>query len=277
MSAELTAEEALERIPDWPAGETRIEAMPGGLTNRVYRLRADGRQCVLRLDAGEHAAMVPDRDCEVGIMETAASAGLAPAILFADPDAGILVTEYLEGRVWQNADLESTRNLEALAELLRRVHALPACGRRMKLEDAADNYLKRLDRRETLRAFAETCVSIIADSREPDSTSCCHNDIVAPNVIQAGGLRLIDWEYACDNDPLFDLASLIGYHDLDASRQEILLSAYAGGTDAELRERLDSQLRVYDAIQWLWLAARELRSPRREQLRRLETLRQRIR
>ncbi|NIV16979.1 MAG: hypothetical protein GWN47_00890, partial [Woeseiaceae bacterium] len=61
------------------------------------------------------------------ILESAADAGIAPAVIYSNPDAGILMTEYLHGRVWREADLESEQNLEALAELLRQVHELPAC------------------------------------------------------------------------------------------------------------------------------------------------------
>ena len=83
--------------------------------------------------------------------------------------------------------------------------------------------------------------------------------------------------FVAGNDPLFDLASAIGFHNLDERRQQVFLDAYAGGADSELRERLARQLRIYDAIQWLWLANRQLASPRSEQARRLEELQQRIR
>ena len=88
---------------------------------------------------------------------------------------------------------------------------------------------------------------------------------------------MIDWEFACDNDPMFDLASAIGYHNLDADCAGTLLDAYTGGADGEAKERLDEQVRVYDAIQWLWLATRHLVYPSREQARRLEELQQRVR
>ena len=88
---------------------------------------------------------------------------------------------------------------------------------------------------------------------------------------------LIDWEYAGDNDPLFDLASVIGYHDFDHQRQLHLLSAYAGAVTAELQEQLADQLRLYDAIQWLWLATRHRAAPNPKQAVRLEELQQRIR
>ena len=88
---------------------------------------------------------------------------------------------------------------------------------------------------------------------------------------------MIDWEFSCDHDPLFDLASAIGFHNLDDERAGVLLSAYLGGSDPAAVERLSEQVRVYDAIQWLWLATRHLVFPRRWQARRLEELQQRIR
>ncbi|MGY8794559.1 MAG: hypothetical protein ACKVJN_05430 [Woeseiales bacterium] len=59
-------------------------------------------------------------------------------------------------------------------------------------------------------------------------------------------------------------------------QSNVLLSAYLGGDSAEWRERLTDQIRVYDAIQWLWLAARHLVMPNLIQTRRLEALQQRI-
>ena len=87
---------------------------------------------------------------------------------------------------------------------------------------------------------------------------------------------LLDWEYACDNDPMFDLASVIGFHDLGAKRTEILFHAYSGGADSTLRERLDMQIRLFDAVQWLWFAARHSVSPNRRLAGRMKKLQQRI-
>jgi thiamine kinase-like enzyme len=105
---------------------------------------------------------------------------------------------------------------------------------------------------------------------------CCHNDVVASNVIAEPDLKLLDWEYACDNDPMFDLASLIGFHNLGIDRQSVLLNAYAGGMDSGLAERLEIQVRLYDAIQWLWLANRQMITQNTAQAARLEELQQRI-
>lgn len=281
-------------VPGWDPGKAVIEELKGGLTNRVYHVRSNGQECVLRLAAPGHPVLRGistsvykpedesgtfdlDRSCEMAILETAGNAGIAPAILYSNEDAGILVTEYLHGSVWQESDLESGENIESLAALLRRVHALPSCCSPLDLTGIAKKYREHLKGRHGLHAFASVCVEIIKERPENEIATCCHNDIVAENVIESRGLHLIDWEYACDNDPMFDLASAIGFHNFDEDRQHLLLSAYAGGATAEMKERLAEQVRVFDAIQWLWLANRHLVSPNRKQARRLEELQQRIR
>jgi thiamine kinase len=277
MTAQLNAVDALAMVPGWDPETAIIEELSGGLTNRVYHVRSSDQECVLRLHSDSDETFNPDRSCELAILETAGKAGIAPAILYADSDAGILVTEYLHGTPWQDSDLESSENLEALAELLKTVHALPSSCSRVDLTAIAEKYEKNLQKYHGLHAFASNCVRIISESPQHENVACCHNDIVAANIIDAGALKLIDWEYARDNDPMFDLASLIGFHNLDKGRQQVLLSAYAGGAESELKDRLAEQVRVFDAIQWLWLATRHLVSPHTEQARRLEELRQRIR
>lgn len=294
MSSQLAALEALARVPGCDPATADIKEFKGGLTNRVYHVRSGDRECVLRLAAPGHPVLrgistsmykpadhsdtiVVDRSFELAILRNAGEAGIAPAVLYADADAGILVTEYLHGKPWQESDLESGENIEALAKLLQSVHALPLCSSRVDLAGSAEKYEAYLKKRHGLHAFASNCVRIISESPMHESVACCHNDIVAANIIDSGALKLIDWEYARDNDPLFDLASAIGFHNLDEGRQQMLLSAYAGGADSELKDRLAEQVRVFDAIQWLWLATRHLVTPHREQARRLEELQLRIR
>jgi len=137
-------------------------------------------------------------------------------------------------------------------------------------------YETNLERRQGLHAFATRCMEVIRSVPASDIAACCHNDIVAANIVGDSAPKLIDWEFSCDNDPLFDLASVIGYHNLDSERAAMLLDAYAGGADPALKERLEEQVRVFDAIQWLWLATRHLHFPKRWQARRLEELQQRI-
>lgn len=277
MSEDLNAFEAVALVPGWDPADFDIEALKGGLTNRTYRLQNGSEGYVLRLNAAESDFFRFDRSSELHILGEASNAGLGPRVIHADEEKGILVLEYIQGRAWQESDIREDRNLEALAALLRRVHALPLCGNRIDVSVVAAAYESYLEKRHGLHAFAMQCVEVISGIPVSDSAVCSHNDIVAGNVVESSNLALIDWEYACDNDPMFDLASAIGFHNLDERSSAILLDAYSGGADAELKDRLAEQVRLYDAIQWLWLASRHLAFPSSAQARRLESLQQRIR
>jgi thiamine kinase len=277
MSSQLNAFEALAMVPGWDVESADIDELKGGLTNRTYHVRQGDRACVLRLDSEQESVFQFDRSCELSILESAGKSGLAPAVIYSNAEAGILVTEFLPGRAWEEADISVPANLEKLAALLRDVHTLPRSGRRTDMVAVAQTYEAYLEKRHGLHSFATHCVEVIRSVPITDDFTCCHNDIVAANVIQGSGLKLIDWEFASDNDPMFDLASAIGFHNLEKEQSDILLKAYSGGDDGELTEWLAEQVRVFDATQWLWLATRHLVFPRRWQARRLEELQQRIR
>jgi thiamine kinase-like enzyme len=68
-------------------------------------------------------------------------------------------------------------------------------------------------------------------------------------------VRFLDWEYACDNDPFFDIATVVAHHDLPAGRAEFLLNAYFDGDGERWRSQLERQTEFYDALHWLWDAA----------------------
>lgn len=277
MTALMNPFDALALVPGWNPDKADIEELKGGLTNRTFHVRYRSKECVMRLDSERSRMFRFDRSCELGILEEAARAGLAPNIVFADADGAVLITEYIPGPVWKDSDLQSDQRLESLGQLLRRVHALPKCGMRVDMVRIGETYQKYLEERQGLHAFATTCVDVIRSIPRQPGSVCCHNDIVAANIVGSRDLKLIDWEFSCDNDPMFDLASAIGFHNLNRQRSDVLLDAYAGGSNSALRESLDEQLRLYDAIQWLWLATRHLHFPKRWQAQRLEELQQRIR
>jgi thiamine kinase len=275
----LSPKTALSRIPAF--AKATFSEMAGGLTNRSYLVRSGGEAYVLRLDAEHTAAFGLDRATELRVLHTAAQASLAPEVRFADPAAGILLYDYLPGPIWERSSLDNDDNLARISTLLRIVHQLPEAGMPLDALKAAHRYEALASRNPDLRRHAARCVEIIRGMPEPTEVRCCHNDVVAANIVGSvsgnAPLRLLDWEYACDNDPYYDLASLVAYHDLTNKQADRLLDSYTGTRISESKERLALQVRRYDAIQWLWFAARYAIDRNRTHRTRLEELRPRIR
>jgi len=276
MNAVEQVRDSLVSVSGWNFAGATFTELPGGVTNQTWLVESEPVACVVRLNSS-HAGIIDfDRKCELLAHGNAAEIEIAPEIIHYDHENGILITEYLPGRVWEERDLRDVQKIEAIAGMLRRVHALPVCGQALDLVSAATQYERHLQKREGLHAFATRCVAVVENLSADNVRVCCHNDIVAANIIGDETPKLIDWEYAGDNDPFFDLASLICYHGLQPETAETLLSAYTGGSATEDREYLEIQIRVYDAVQWLWLAVRQLDKPSKEQFAMLEEIQQRI-
>jgi thiamine kinase-like enzyme len=278
MSKLKEARDALALVPGWDPNVAEFSELDGGLVNRSFLVCYEGDEYALRIGLPSSAALIGvETSCERTVQKAAAGRGLAPDVVYADGGAGIYLTRYLPGRAWRAGDLDDRKNLETLARLLRDVHALPVCGQTLDLAAAGERYAASIASHQGDEQFAGNCVEVIRTIADGDLVTCCHNDVVAGNIIENERLWLIDWEFAGDNDPLFDLASLVGYHDIDDRRADMLLSAYTGGSEPAARERLAELVRAYDALQWLWFAARQIPHPEDWQSKRLHELRERIR
>lgn len=253
MSGDAALEALLAEIPLFAGRRVQAEPLAGGLSNSSWRIDDGAGRFVLRISSGARAGG-GGHALEIAIQQRAADAGIAPALCYADAARGILVSEFVPGRPLDDADLREPAVQDAVGRLLRQLHALPACGVAFDAAGAAASYRARL-RHCADTAFADRCVAIVAEPGTARCSHLCHNDVVGANVIGSNPLQLIDFEYAADHEPLFDVASLVGWHNLDDNAAGRLLRACAGSVSPEVRERFRQQLRRFDALQWLWLSA----------------------
>ena len=243
-------ESVLCDIPGWDgASFTRLS---GGLNNRTWVVEQDGRKAVLKIDEQVRSEPFNPRPIEAGIQSVAANHGLANAVLYVDEQ--VLLTEFVEGIVWQPQCLEHDDNIELVAKTLRQLHALPLTRRSFDSTVAARRYVASIEGRDA--ALVKHCTRVIETMRLPHNLCCCHNDLVAGNIITAPGMMFLDWEYACDNDPFFDLATIVEHHELGEDIAIKLLDAYFDGDGQRWRPKLLEQQELYLALYWLWLAAR---------------------
>ena len=241
----------LAGLPEW--ADATFRPLDGGLTNRTWLVEAGARRAVLKIDAAPRGAPFNSRPAEARIQALAAEHGLATPVLLATDT--VYLTEYVEGVTWSPDCLEQDANLEQLADALRRLHALPLTGRTFDALGAARAYARRIVDRDEARIGE--CLRKIADGPRPLNLCLCHNDLVVENILNTPETRFLDWEYACDNDPFFDLATIAAHHGLSDAQRMTLLDAYFDGHGERWRDQLARQMRVYEALLWLWEAARE--------------------
>ena len=208
--------------------------LAGGQTNRIYRLRVGGRDCVVRLPGKDTGLLGIDRDTELAASVAAAAIGVGPRVIASSP---CLVTEFIAARPVPADELRS--RLHEVAAMLRAIHAGPPLPTEFSPFELTARYERTARERggtipasyPDLRAVADAIEAVVGGPRVP-----CHNDLLTANFLDDGGrLRLLDWEYAGMNDPHFDLANFASHHDLEPDAEVALLEAYGSGSLAKLR------------------------------------------
>jgi thiamine kinase len=244
---------AVRHVPG--AGPPIIDRLGKGLINETYRVVRDGESFALRVAANPHHLGV-DREWEGQVLGAAVAADLAPAIVYCDPKHGILLTRWVEGVPLNPSDVRHAPGIERIAELLRRIHALPipAPARLMTPESWIDYYSDAaLHIRAALRKAATAQLAALAALPGAD-TAVCHSDLHVQNLIDRGdSLVLLDWEYAHASDPLWDLAGWSANNDFEPELRHELLARYTGRPPTRGESlRLERLGWLYDYVCLLW-------------------------
>lgn len=204
--------------------------LSGGITNRNYRMSFAGADCVVRLPGQDTALLGIDRSAERLAAAQAASLGIGPQVLYADDEC--FVTEFVQGTEVDPEWLRSDPGPAARA--LRAFHdsglQLPTG---FWVPDLLRTYAALVAARggtlPVAYARAQRLVDRIARALPLSDPVPCHNDLLAGNLIAAGGeLLLVDWEYAGLGHRFFDLGNLAVNNDFDETAEGALLEAYFG-------------------------------------------------
>ncbi len=243
----------------WDPSEIQVvESLPGGPSSQRWHLARAGEHYMMRLDLPLAGELGLQRRTEASALKAAHAIGLAPATILCMPDAGVLLLEWVPGRVCSATDLEQPEVLQPLGRMMARLHREQATLPLLDVAAAMRHYAQQVGTSQAL-AWAEAGIE-----RMPPSIATprlCHNDLTAPNVIiTSNQLQFLDWEYAALGDPLFDLAVPVAHHQLSAQARESLLQAWHEAADlpwtrAQASERLAQWMDVYQYLLILWLSA----------------------
>ena len=244
-------------------GAPRATPLTGGSANTAIRLRGGGLDVVVRLSGPRSAALGAAAGAEIAMQGLAARAGLAPEILLAWPDRGVLVTRYVPGDRPGAQALREPAWIARVGHWLAALHgqAPPPGLEAIDFGGRAAGYLATLcaagDGPASV-AIATALESKRAAIAPPARLVACHHDLHHRNlVLTARGLLALDWEYAGPGDPAADLAAFVRYHDLDGAALARLLAAYGAGGPA-LGLRVEALAWIFDCLWYGWLGVAAL-------------------
>ncbi|WP_227731061.1 thiamine kinase [Yersinia proxima] len=222
-----------------------------------------------------------DRRRERKLLRHVAGHHLAPAIIAADQHW--LVVNWLGGDVVTNAQFIELSNNGQLAELLTRLHHLPASGYRLDLRAQLIRYARQIDSKRLSPHWLRLHQHFL---RRPLPQTLklapLHMDIHPGNLLTTpSGLKLIDWEYAADGDVALDIAALFRGNSWSAPQQQAFLQHYCANEQGYHDiERLSRQIQRWepwvDYLMLMWFEVRWQQTGNTEFLQWVAPLRRRF-
>jgi thiamine kinase-like enzyme len=245
-----------------------VTELPGGLTNRNLRVTTADRDVVVRISRKDSAMLAIDREAEYANSRAAAACGASPKVVEYVPEASLLVIEFLPGDTLTAEDVRRDDNLPRIAEVCRRLHCGPRFVNDFDMFDIQRGYLRTVtERGMRLPAGYRDFEPQLQRTRDAlrvraGVTVPCNNDLLAANFIDDGvRLWIIDFEYAGNNDPCFELGNLASESHLSTEALAALVTHYYGRElpDKIARARL---LAIVSNYAWtLWAAIQAATSP----------------
>lgn len=226
----------------------------GGASGALaLRLRSGGHDHLLRVEVHKHPARNPH---QYRCMQIAADAGLAPPLHYADAESGIAVMDFVHAVPFDQYPGGKPALLQALGSRARELQETSAFPELWDFRVGVGQLL----------AVAERCFAPgLLDSHRAAYERLCsaldwdcaghvpsHNDPNARNWLFDGKrLWLVDWETACRNDPMVDVAILADNFAEAPEHKPLLTHAWLGrpaSADEALRlEQVTLLTRLYYA------------------------------
>jgi len=251
----------LARVPFLAGVDPAATRRLAGLTNINHLVDVDGERFVLRVP-GVGTAEYIDRAAEEVAARSAAAAGVNVDVVFFDAVDGLMVTRFLDGAATMDAG--RFHDLDAVARAgstLRALHETAApFATDFRPFALIDEYKALLTARGAAlpdgyaATEREAAAMRTALERNPVALVPSHCDPLCENFLDTGErMFLIDYEYAGNNDPMWDLGDLSVEGGFTDAQDAALSRAYFGGEPAATHvSRMVIAKALCDLLWTLW-------------------------
>jgi thiamine kinase-like enzyme len=187
---------------------------------------------------GEGTSQLINRRNEANVYQLIRDFSFVETVDYINPENGYKISEFLEGA--RNSNPENRMEVEQCLSILRILHRQKVrAGVRFDLFKQVEFYESLWGTRPSV--FEDYChVKDKVSQLKPfilshkNADVLCHIDANFDNFVYTGNgdeqsLKLIDWEYAGDQDPLVDIAMFAIYAGYTKEEVDWLLDAYLEG------------------------------------------------
>jgi thiamine kinase-like enzyme len=216
----------------------------------VVAVEGDARRYFVKVP-GEGSEMFINRVTANEAARNAHAMGIAPEVVFFDAADGLEVSEFLEGySACTNADFGDGAIQADVLALYRRFHAGPPLGQTKTIFDMIEEHIEQAHAlgahfpvdmpwiahryRQAKAAFLAAGLDLVPCFNDPmPGNFLISRDPAAPKP-----MRLIDYEFASNNERSYELGVLFGEMFFDEALTERLIGDYCGGARPDMVARV---------------------------------------
>ncbi|MDC0609781.1 phosphotransferase family protein [Vibrio sp.] len=258
----------LKDIPNFVGRDLAVKRINGGITNVNWCVsdQSNGEKFFVKLH-GEGTENYINRATALKAATIAAGKGIGPGVLFYDEKMGVEVHEFLDA--YRSCDILDVQDAKIRGNIMSAYHSVH---QDLILEETNTGFqqLETLIKQAkqvcpTLPKDIETLIAHCYQAKAAIEASgidlCgCYNDSYISNYMRndAGVIKIIDWEYAANNDPYWDVGMFCieSFFD-ELSNIEGIIEMYNGKATSDLVARTYLYIGVA-LVRWgLWALSQQ--------------------
>lgn len=223
----------------------------GGMSNFTYVVKMNNELYTVRIP-GKGCEHFTNRVQEEEILNIVSKEGFLPKLVYFNKDNGYKVAEYVEGKPLHEISTEE-KPYELAAHLLKKLHMqelFPYDYKPLERLEYYESIAKNKD--ELYLALKDKFLDVHNKILDKVVLKPCHGDAQPSNfVISKEQLYLVDWEFAGNNDPIYDIAC---FGNVSIDEAITLLQKYYANPSINEYQRLYAW-RMFQCLQWYNVAA----------------------
>lgn len=247
---------AVRAVPGWSTETVKVEPLVGGLLNSNWLATFEGKKYFMKV-YGIGSENFIDRTQSVEATRQAHALGIGPELLFYDGETGLEVSEFLtEHTASTSADFARRDFLDAVIDLYAKQHGSKMFSSTKDIFSMTDEHITQgaevgagvpADFPWLLKQYNKAKAAFFASGLD---LVPCHGDpmpgnfMVRMNGDQLEDMKLIDFEFASNNERAYELGVFLGEVFVDEATSLELIERYYG----ELRRDIVARVMVARAV-----------------------------
>lgn len=226
-------------------------------TNRAFKCHIDGKDYFFRIGRANPELIGIDREREIRGFKIGGELGISPTIIGYEINNGLLITEFLDGKMSQKERMHDINFRNAIVKNFQLLHNYPAdvnMGVEKNMIDVCRNGYENakhlLEDENEVHPWIQYLESFADGYYDDCEKGYCHGDIYFGNLLEdaSGKLYFIDWEFSFFGYIIDDLGKFCS----DLTEDEIFQVVKEYWGNAEMFHKAKQNAFMHSLFHFFW-------------------------